>query len=61
MKRAFWWELETPTGVDPSWRTLLDVHSKEGGMKRKEQTCQDKAKIWQPMRLWVRGFEVLLL
>lgn len=40
VKRAFWWGLETPTGVDPSWWTLLKVHNKEGGMKRKEQTCQ---------------------
>lgn len=38
MKRAFWWGLEIPTGVAPRWWTLLNVHSKEGGMKRKEQT-----------------------
>lgn len=52
MKRAFWWGLETLTGDDPSWWTPLKVHSKERGrgggwMKRKEQTCQDRAKTWQ--------------
>lgn len=50
MKRAFWKELGSLTGAVPSGRTKLNIRTdthKQGGMKRREQTCQDKERTWQ--------------
>lgn len=52
MKRAVWWELEAPTGVDPSWWTRLKVTSNmEGQRERADMSGQDEDMVaWEPVK-----------
>lgn len=56
MKKAFWKGSGSLTGAVPIGRTLLSthtfpetrIHANTEGIKRGEETCQEKVRTWQP-------------